>query len=249
MLTRPCARKNLAAVRVGIASHNLFDVAYGLVLARAAGVGERVQVRDARGMANHQRRALLEISRALLLYARPARKEEFIHAIGYLIRRLDENTGRRNFLSHAFKLRVGSPDWEHLESRFSRKSLAIAFPMPPGAPQNRADPLASRPPRSRPCTQFLRRDLTRHSGSDRGRGSRRVERDPVRAAQRIVRFAGRGDDRAPLALAETGPGTATDERGERVGRLVRGGHRKCRWRAIFAKPRSRCSRPGCRHAA
>ncbi len=40
---------------------------------------------------------------------RPAGEENFINAIGYLIRRLDENTGPENFLRHAFKHRGGQP--------------------------------------------------------------------------------------------------------------------------------------------
>jgi RHH-type proline utilization regulon transcriptional repressor/proline dehydrogenase/delta 1-pyrroline-5-carboxylate dehydrogenase len=54
----------------------------------------------------------------MLLYAPTCNKENFINAIGYLIRRLDENTGPENFLRHAFKLNVGSPAWQQLENGF-----------------------------------------------------------------------------------------------------------------------------------
>ena len=108
----------LQAVRVGIASHNLFDVALGLVLAEQAGAGGRVQFEMLEGMANHQRRALFEDNPNLLLYAPACRKEEFLNAIGYLIRRLDENTGPENFLRHTFQLEPGSPDWQRLERGF-----------------------------------------------------------------------------------------------------------------------------------
>ena len=106
------------AMRVGIASHNLFDLAYGLVLAKARGVNACVQFEMLEGMANHQRRALFEETSDLLLYAPACRREDFVHAIGYLIRRLDENTGPDNFLRHAFKLRVGSDEWNALERDF-----------------------------------------------------------------------------------------------------------------------------------
>ncbi|WP_256200003.1 proline dehydrogenase family protein [Verrucomicrobium spinosum] len=59
-------------------------------------------------MANPQRRALLEKISNLLLYAPACGKEQFVSAIGYLIRRLDENTGGENFLRHAFHLEPGS---------------------------------------------------------------------------------------------------------------------------------------------
>ena len=120
MLAEGMKPENLAAVRVGVASHNLFDLAYALVLAEDAGALDRVQFEMLEGMANHQRRALFELSKNLLLYAPATRRENFIHAIGYLIRRLDENTGPENFLRHAFKIGVDTPEWQTLENGFLR---------------------------------------------------------------------------------------------------------------------------------
>lgn len=110
--------ENLRAVRLGIASHNLFEVAYGLILANQAQAGEAVQFEMLEGMANHQRRALFDFASNLLLYAPACRHEDFIYAIGYLVRRLDENTGIDNFLRHAFRIQVDSEDWQRLESQF-----------------------------------------------------------------------------------------------------------------------------------
>ena len=110
--------ENQSAVRLGIASHNLFELAYGLVKAVEADAIGHVQFEMLEGMANHQRRALFELSKNLLLYAPACRKEEFINAIGYLVRRLDENTGPNNFLRHAFRLEVGNDDWQNLEEQF-----------------------------------------------------------------------------------------------------------------------------------
>src|SRR6185295_15948808 len=118
MLIEAMKPENLAAVRVGAASHNLFDLAFGLVLAQEGNAFDRVQFEMLEGMANHQRRALFEMTRNLLLYAPACKKENFLNAIGYLIRRLDENTGPENFLRHAFKLRVGSEEWRQLEAGF-----------------------------------------------------------------------------------------------------------------------------------
>lgn len=115
--------ENIAAARLGIASHNLFDVAYALVLSRERRAESRVQFEMLEGMANHQRRALFEESPSLLLYAPVCHKEHFLSAIGYLIRRLDENTGPENFLRHAFRLLPGSADWQALEWSF-RDSFA-----------------------------------------------------------------------------------------------------------------------------
>ena len=82
---------------MGIASHNLFTLAYGLVLAVQNQALEQVQFEMLEGMANHQRRALFELSQNMLLYAPACRQEDFINAIGYLVRRFDENTGEENF--------------------------------------------------------------------------------------------------------------------------------------------------------
>ena len=118
MLRYGMAPANLAAARLGVASHNVFTLAYGLVLAAESGRPEAVQFEMLEGMANHQRRALCEVASDVLLYAPACRQEDFTSAIGYLVRRLDENTGPDNFLRHAFNLEVGSDDWRRLEQGF-----------------------------------------------------------------------------------------------------------------------------------
>ena len=129
--------ENLVAMDVGVASHNLFDLAYGLVLAHERNALDKVQFEMLEGMANAQRRALFELSRNLLLYAPACRKENFINAIGYLIRRLDENTGPENFLRHAFKIEVDSPEWRQLEQGFLAAFDAI--PRTSDAPRRNQD--------------------------------------------------------------------------------------------------------------
>lgn len=113
---------HLAAVKLGIASHNLFEVAFSIVLAAKLEVLDQLQFEMLEGMANHQRRALHELINNVLLYAPACKKKDFIHAIGYLVRRMDENTGPDNFLRHAFKIEVDSPDWLKMESLF-RESI------------------------------------------------------------------------------------------------------------------------------
>jgi RHH-type transcriptional regulator, proline utilization regulon repressor / proline dehydrogenase / delta 1-pyrroline-5-carboxylate dehydrogenase len=118
MLTYGMSAENLAAVHLGVASHNLFSLAYGLVLAARAGALDSVQFEMLEGMANHQRRALFELTRNMLLYAPACRQEDFTSAIGYLVRRLDENTGPDNFLRHAFRIEVENEDWQALERQY-----------------------------------------------------------------------------------------------------------------------------------
>ena len=140
MLREGMRAENLAAVHLGIGSHNLFDLAYGLVLADEAKACGAVHFEMLEGMANHQRRALEEHAADILLYAPACRRENFIYAIGYLIRRLDENTGPENFLRHAFSIGVDSPEWRDLEKAFL-DSIAMMDNLPdtPRRTQNRME--------------------------------------------------------------------------------------------------------------
>ena len=140
MLREGMRAENLAAVQLGIGSHNLFDIAYALVLASESDAGDTVHFEMLEGMANHQRRALEEHTRDILLYAPACRRENFIYAIGYLIRRLDENTGPENFLRHAFRIGADSPEWRGLEQAFL-DSIAIMDNLPdtPHRTQNRME--------------------------------------------------------------------------------------------------------------
>lgn len=113
---------HIRAVELGIASHNLFEVAFALILAVRRQVLGQVQFEMLEGMANHQRRALRELCENLLLYAPACSEQDFTSAIGYLVRRLDENTGPDNFLRHAFKIAVDSPAWQKLEGQFVRSA-------------------------------------------------------------------------------------------------------------------------------
>jgi len=110
---------NILAVNLGIASHNLFELAYAATVAKENKITDFFYFEMLEGMADHVRRALQETAGDVLLYAPVAGKEEFINAIAYLIRRLDENTAKENFLRYAPGLQTGSPDWEMLANGFS----------------------------------------------------------------------------------------------------------------------------------
>ncbi len=149
MVRRALQPENARAVHVGVGSHNLFELAYGLVLAIQQNVLPCVQFEMLEGMANHQRRAVFELCENLLLYAPACRREDFINAIGYLVRRLDENTGADNFLRHAFRLRVDSPDWRNLEQQFVQASeLMDVVSEVPRRQQDRRQPAPASPPQA-----------------------------------------------------------------------------------------------------
>mgnify|MGYP005841063877 CR=1 FL=1 len=110
--------ENMRAVHLGIASHNLFELAYAFKMAQFHGVTEYFSFEMLEGMADHIRRAIQEISGDILLYAPVATKDQFINAIAYLIRRLDENTGEENFLRYSFNLTTDSKEWRFLKDQF-----------------------------------------------------------------------------------------------------------------------------------
>ncbi|MEO5716726.1 MAG: bifunctional proline dehydrogenase/L-glutamate gamma-semialdehyde dehydrogenase, partial [Luteolibacter sp.] len=118
MLHEGCRRENARAVRLGVASHNLFDIAYGLLLRAREGVEDRVEFEMLEGMANHQARTVRDAAAGLLLYAPVVKREDFPSAIAYLVRRLDENTSPENFLHDLFGMAPGDAAWQRQKSRF-----------------------------------------------------------------------------------------------------------------------------------
>ncbi len=110
--------ENAKHVRIGVASHNLFDIAYALLLREQNGVEDRVELEMLEGMANEHARALEKKGSPVLFYAPIVKKENFHSAIAYLVRRLDENTSPENFLAHVFSMKPGDAAFKEQEARF-----------------------------------------------------------------------------------------------------------------------------------
>ena len=118
MLQYAMQPENIKAVHLGVASHNLFELAYAHELGHALGVTDYFWFEMLEGMADHVRRSLQESVKDILLYAPVATKEDFINAIAYLIRRLDENTSPENFLRYPPHLTTDSEAWTFLCNQF-----------------------------------------------------------------------------------------------------------------------------------
>ena len=112
MVTYGCVPEHAHAVHIGVASHNLFDISYALLLRSENKIEEEISFEMLEGMADHMRRVVQKLAGDILLYCPVATKEDFQSAIAYLIRRLDENTGPDNFLRHAFGLKPGTAQWD-----------------------------------------------------------------------------------------------------------------------------------------
>ena len=118
MLETGICKDNIQAVNLGIASHNLFDLAYTSVLADQENVWEYLTFEMLEGMAESLWKTLRMESKPILLYVPVAESQHFLNAVAYLVRRLDENTAPDNFLAHSFGLRCPSPEWDFLKSQF-----------------------------------------------------------------------------------------------------------------------------------
>ncbi len=136
------------AVRIGVASHNLFDVALAVLLARRRGVSHALDVEMLQGMSPGQARAVRDAVHEdrietgprtgqggrVVLYTPVVRRADFDVAISYLIRRLEENAAAQNFLHAMFAPAAGDPAgsaaMQGQEAAF-RASAAAAVPYGP----------------------------------------------------------------------------------------------------------------------
>jgi len=129
---------HIRAVHLGIASHNLFELAYAYEVAKERNVAGFFSIEMLEGMADHVRRSLAETGEEMVLYAPVATKEQFISAIAYLIRRLDENTAEENFLRYSPSLKSDSQEWAVLQDQFvSSCKIKDTVPAGPNRTQNR----------------------------------------------------------------------------------------------------------------
>ena len=96
--------EHTAAVKLGVAGHNLFGIAYAWLLAGERGVRDAVEFEMLLGMAQGQVQAVAREVGPVLLYVPLVEPAEFDVAISYLVRRLEENASPENFLSAAFRL-------------------------------------------------------------------------------------------------------------------------------------------------
>jgi RHH-type proline utilization regulon transcriptional repressor/proline dehydrogenase/delta 1-pyrroline-5-carboxylate dehydrogenase len=102
LVRRALAADRTDALRVGVASHNLFHVAYAHLLAERRGVGEALDIEMLQGMAPAQSRAVQREVGQVLLYTPVVAQQDFDVAISYLVRRLEENSAHQNFLHALF---------------------------------------------------------------------------------------------------------------------------------------------------
>ena len=105
-------------VRIGVAGHNLFDIAYAWALAGRRGVRDRVEFEMLLGMAEAQAEAVRRTVGGLLLYVPVVHPKDFDVAIAYLVRRLEEGASQDNFMSAVFELHDDQGLFQREKDRF-----------------------------------------------------------------------------------------------------------------------------------
>ncbi|WP_104757958.1 proline dehydrogenase family protein [Helicobacter salomonis] len=120
MLEYVLSEENYKYIHIGIASHNIFEIAYAYT--RIHALNDPLAIANfsfemLEGMSVQASREIKEMHQ-LILYAPVCDAAHFNNAIAYLVRRLDENTAPDNFMKAFFNLQVGSPEWKDQEQRF-----------------------------------------------------------------------------------------------------------------------------------
>lgn len=110
--------ENRGALRLGIASHNLFHILWVHQLAASRGLTEMIDIEMLEGMANGEALTIAEKVGSVLLYTPVTRREDFPSAVAYLVRRLDENTSAENYLRSSFTIKPGSTEFKEQQRRF-----------------------------------------------------------------------------------------------------------------------------------
>ncbi|MES2093022.1 MAG: proline dehydrogenase family protein [Actinomycetota bacterium] len=124
--------ERIDALHLGVAGHNLFDVAYAWLLAGERGVQHGIEFEMLLGMATGQAEAVKKDVGGLLLYTPVVHPKEFDVAIAYLIRRLEEGASQDNFMSAVFELAGNEVLFEREKQRFlaSLAQLDRGIPLP-----------------------------------------------------------------------------------------------------------------------
>ncbi|MHC8606538.1 bifunctional proline dehydrogenase/L-glutamate gamma-semialdehyde dehydrogenase [Paenarthrobacter ureafaciens] len=138
--------EHIDAVRIGVAGHNLFDVAFAWLLAKQRGVTEGIEFEMLLGMATGQATAVRKDVGSLLLYTPVVHPGEFDVAIAYLIRRLEEGASQENFMSAVFELSDNEPLFEREKQRFLNSLANLSENVPePNRKQDRRLPAEPAP--------------------------------------------------------------------------------------------------------
>ncbi|MDW7692842.1 bifunctional proline dehydrogenase/L-glutamate gamma-semialdehyde dehydrogenase [Flammeovirgaceae bacterium SG7u.111] len=106
------------SMNVGVASHNIFDLAFALKLVEDLDISDFVDFEMLEGVAQGTVMEIVHRGMNVVLYTPIVKPSDYNNAIAYLVRRLDEGTQKGNFLREGFNLDVNSEKWEELQQNF-----------------------------------------------------------------------------------------------------------------------------------
>lgn len=236
-----------AAVRLGVASHNLFDVALAVLLARSRHVTEGLDIEMLQGMAPTEARLVREEMRRdggrVVLYTPVVRDEDFDVAISYLVRRLEENAAEQNFLHAAFapEGHAGGGAMDRQEAAF-RASVELGLHYGPDDVAPRRRSRFGTVVEAIPAVEPVETSVVSAS-STTGEFHNAVDTDPAVAEHRAwaQRITGPNSGYVPVKAAEI---TSTDEIDAAVARAV--GARTA-WAGVVPADRALVLRAAARH--
>ena len=213
LLERLLGASHARTIRVGVASHNLFDAALALVLSED--MDAPVEIEMLAGMADNQAEAVARRAGGVLLYVPTTIRRDFRNALAYLARRLDENATPEGFLRHSLELVPGGGEWEEQAGRFARAMaerrsvVTVPFQL-----QDRSGPMAGCGPAAGSFASEPDTDLTVPANRDWARGLL------ARPARPAPPAASASEVAAAVARArQAGPGWESGSLGERRYRL------------------------------
>ncbi|MEJ1090316.1 bifunctional proline dehydrogenase/L-glutamate gamma-semialdehyde dehydrogenase [Microbacterium istanbulense] len=210
--------EHIGNVRIGVAGHNLFDIALAWLLAEKRGVTEGIEFEMLLGMASAQAEVVKRTVGSLLLYTPVVHPAEFDVAIAYLIRRLEEGASHENFMSAVFDLDTDPQLFEREKQRF----LASVATMPAEVPaSNRVQD------RTAPAAPALRDGFVNTPDTDPSLAANRAWGDAIRARMKDSTL---GND---TVAANTLSSAAQVD--ERIATAVAAGEA---WRALGAEGRA-----------
>ncbi len=116
---------SVASLNVGVASHNIFDLAFCLNLTLKNDLKKFVDFEMLEGMAKSTTIQINKKGVRLILYTPIVEKQNYLNSIAYLVRRLDEGTQDGNFLKEGFNLDIDSEKWNVLKDQFIKSLKKI----------------------------------------------------------------------------------------------------------------------------
>ena len=162
IIERGLKPENAKVLHIGMASHNLFTISYAYLLTEMYHTPKDCFCFEMlEGMANHVWRAQKKLGNHVILYTPVVKKEHFLNAISYLVRRMDENTAPDNFLTHSFSLKPDTKEWKELEQQFiDAYNMKDSITHTPTRTQDRNKPYVGQEPQdemiNEPDTDFDR---------------------------------------------------------------------------------------------